>query len=130
RRIFGFLAKSQTEWMDIWTKFVLRIEAELGRQNCIGWILSDNGAVYKSAAMAAFCSSKGIQQRFSAPYAQWMNHSAERNMRTIGEMTVTTMIHANMPKNSWGYAMLHAIDVFNRTTDSVAASSKECKANS
>jgi hypothetical protein len=47
--------------------------------------------------------------------------SAERNMRTIGEMGLTTMVHANMPKNAWSYAMLHAIEVINRTADSVEA---------
>jgi len=120
RRIFGFLVKSQTEWMDIWTKFVVQVEAEAGKPNCISWLLTDNGAVYKSAAMSAFCAARGIQQRFSAPYAQWMDHTAERNMRTIGEMTITMMIHANLPKNSWGYAILHAIDVLNRTADSVS----------
>ena len=40
-------------------------------------------------------------------------------MRTIGEMTVTTMIHANLPKRAWGYATMLAIDVINRTADSV-----------
>ena len=46
-----------------------------------------------------------------------MNHTAERNMRTIGEMVVTTMVHANLPKQTWGYAIMHAIDVINRTAD-------------
>ena len=73
RRIFGFLVKSQSEWFDIWTSFVTRIEAEFGRTNCIAWLLSDNGLVFKSTSMAAFCFRKGIQQRFSAPYAQWMD---------------------------------------------------------
>ena len=118
RRIFGYLVKSQTEWLSIWQKFVVRVEAELGRPNCISWLLSDNGAVYTSKDMAAFCASKGIQQRFSAPYAQWMDHTAERNMRTIGESGLTTMVHANLPKNAWGYAMLHAVEVVNRTADS------------
>jgi hypothetical protein len=117
RRIFGFLCKSQTEWMEIWSKFVLRIEAEIGRPNCIAWILTDNG-VYRSAEMTSFCSARGIQTRTSAPYAQWMNHTAERNMRTIGDMAVTTMVHANLPKTCWGYAVLHAIDVINRTAES------------
>lgn len=117
RRIFGFLAKSQSEWYEIWTQFVVRIEAEIGKQNCIAWLLSDNGAVYKSKDMQSFCAKKGIQQRFSAPHAQWMDHTAERNMRTIGEMATTTMIHANFPKSTWGFATLHAINVINRTTD-------------
>ncbi len=119
RRVFGFLTKSQSEWFEIWTTFVVRVEAELGKPNCISWLLSDNGGVYRSNAMVQFCASKGIQQRFSGPYSQWMNHTAERNMRTIGEMTTTTMLHANLPKRAWGYATILAIDVINRTADSV-----------
>ena len=97
---------------------MLRVEAELGRPNCISWLLSDNGAVYKSGAMNTFCASQGIQQKFSAPYSQWMDHTAERNMRTIGEMAVTTLIHANLPKSAWGYAVMQAVEVINRTADS------------
>jgi len=117
RRIFGFLVKSQSEWLEIWKAFVVRVEAEVGRPNCISWLLSDNGAVYKSSAMTTFCASKGIQQRFSAPYSQWMDHTAERSMRTIGEMAITTLMHSNLPKNAWGWATMHAIDVINRTAD-------------
>ena len=53
RRIFAFLVKSQTEWYEIWTKFVKRVEAEIGRANCVAWLLSDNGGVYKSGTMMA-----------------------------------------------------------------------------
>ena len=123
RRIFGFLVKSQNEWFDIWTRFVTRIEAEIGRPNCIAWLLSDNGLVYKSGSMIAFCAAKGIQQRHSAPYAQWMDHTSERNMRTIGEMSLTTMIHGNLPKRTWGWAVLLAIEVINRSTESALSNS-------
>src|SRR4051794_39815053 len=74
--------------------------------------------------MKAFCAQKGIQQRFSAPYSQWMNHTAERNMRTIGEMALTMMVHANLPKTTWGYAMLHSVDVLNRTADSAESNKR------
>ena len=124
RRIFPFLVKSQTEWYDIFTKFVVRVEAEMGKANCIAWLLSDNGSVYTADQMKSFCATKGIQQRFSAPYAQWMDHTAERNMRTIGEMGLTTLIHSNLPKTAWGYAMLHAAEVINRTSDSVDINKK------
>ena len=50
-----------------------------------------------------------------------MDHTAERNMRTIGEMSVTTLLHANLPKSAWGYAVLHAINVINRTADNPEA---------
>jgi len=45
-RLFAYLVKSQTEWFDIWKSFVTRIEAELGRPNCIAWLLTDNGLVF------------------------------------------------------------------------------------
>jgi len=124
RRIFPFLVKSQSEWFEIWRNFVARVEAELGHCNCISWILSDNGQVYKASNMTEFCTQKGIQQRFSAPYAQWLNHTAERNMRTLGEMALTTMIHANMPKRVWGWAMILACEVLNRTSESTNANTK------
>ena len=107
-RVFAWLCKSTSEWLPIWTNFVTRVEAELGRPNCVSWILCDNGGVYISKEMAAFCERKGIQLRHSAPYSQWQNHTAERNMRTIGEMALTTMIHANFPRAAWGWAFMHA----------------------
>ena len=118
RRIFAWVLKTQTEWFEIWVKFVARIEAELGHSNCIAWLLCDNGKVFCSKDMESFCENKGIQIRHSAPYAQWMDHTAERNMRTISEMAITTMLHANMPKKAWGWAILLAVDVLNRTAAS------------
>ena len=124
RRLFPFLCKSVENWFDIWTNFVARIEAELGRANCISWILTDNGSIFKSARMASFCASKGIIQRHSTPYGQFLDHTAERNMRTVGESALTTMLHGNMPKRAWGWAMLHAADVLNRTTESASSNNK------
>jgi len=74
--------------------------------------------------MSSYCLRKGIQQKFSAAYSQWMNGIAERNMRTLGEMTTTTMLHANMPPRSWGWAMLLSCEVVNRTVDHVTVNPK------
>jgi len=54
-----------------------------------------------------------------------MDHTAERNMRTIGEMATTTLIHANLPKACWGWATLHAITVINRTADNPKTAKNE-----
>src|SRR5262249_41478048 len=59
RRIFGRLVKTQMEWYVIFRNFVLMLEAELGRQNCISWLLTDNGGVYCSQEMETFYASKG-----------------------------------------------------------------------
>ena len=48
KRIFSYLVKSHTEWFDKWRQFVARVEAELGQANCIAWLLTDNGMVFKS----------------------------------------------------------------------------------
>jgi hypothetical protein len=101
--------------------FVRRVESEVGQQGCIAWVTSDNGGVYRSQAMAEFCRQKGIQQVFSTPYAQWQNGVAERNMRTIHEMVLTTLIHANMPRRAWGWAALLACEVINRNAESVVS---------
>ena len=45
-------------------------------------------------------------------------------MRTIGEMGLTTLVHGNLPKLAWGYAMLHAAEVINRTADSAEINTK------
>ena len=74
--------------------------------------------------MEDFYAAKGIQHKLSAPYSQWQDHTAERSTRTIGEMTLTTLIHANLPRKAWGWATLHAIEVLNRTTDSPAVNAK------
>jgi hypothetical protein len=44
-------------------------------------------------------------------------------MRTIGEMAVTTLVHANLPQSAWGHAVLYAVEVINRTADSAETNS-------
>ena len=47
-----------------------------------------------------------------------MDGTAERTLRTIGEMSLTTLIHSGLPKSMWGYSTLHAVEVINRTAES------------
>ena len=46
RRVFGFLCKSQDEWLDIWRRFVAWVAVKIGRPGCMAWILLDNGSVH------------------------------------------------------------------------------------
>ena len=82
KRVFPFLVKSQDEWLEVWRSFVAQIEAELGSNTSISWLLTDFGTVFRSATMTSYCFQKGIQQRFAAPGAQWMDGTAERTLRT------------------------------------------------
>src|SRR4051794_11054955 len=53
-----------------------------------------------------------------------MDHTAERNMRTSGEMMTTTILHANLPRRAWGWAALHAAEVINRSAESSDSNKK------
>jgi len=64
--------------------------------------------VFCAQSMCDFYATKGIQHKLSAPYSQFMDHTAERK----------TLIHANLPRRAWGWAAMHAIEVLNRTCES------------
>ena len=125
KRIFPHLVKSTEEWFETWRSFVARIEAELGTSTAISWLLTDYGTTFRSAIMASFCFQKGIQQRFAAPGAQWMDGTSERTIRTVGDMSLTTLIHSGLPKSMWGYAALHAVEVKNRSAESAKSNKKQ-----
>jgi hypothetical protein len=91
KKIFAFLVKSQDEWCELWKSFVARIEAELGKQTAISWLLTDYGTVFRSHAMTLFCFQKGIQQLHAAPGAQWMDGTSERTIRTISDMVLSML---------------------------------------
>ena len=114
------MIKSQDEWFEVWRNFVAQMEAEFGSTTTISWLVTDFGTVFRSQIMTSFCQQKGIQQRFAAPGAQWMDGTAERTLRTIGEMSLTTLIHSGLPKSMWGYST-HAVEVINRTAESAKA---------
>ena len=54
-----------------------------------------------------------------------MDGTCERTIRTISDMTLTTLIHSGLPKNMWGYAGLHAVEVINRTSESILSNKKQ-----
>ncbi|GFH33045.1 integrase catalytic domain-containing protein, partial [Haematococcus lacustris] len=62
-------------------RVITELETQSG-QRCKA-LRSDNGSEYSNKTMSAWCSSKGIQQQFSAPYCPEQNGKAERLNRTI-----------------------------------------------
>ena len=80
---------------------------------------SDNGGEYLSSEFDQFLKSKGIEKQLSVPYTPQQNGVAERMNRTLVECARTMMIHANLPKTYWGYAVLNAAYIRNRCISSV-----------
>ncbi|KAJ9519346.1 hypothetical protein QJQ45_023135 [Haematococcus lacustris] len=69
---------------------------------------SDNGSEYCNKALRDWCSSKGIQQQFSAPYCPEQNGKAERLNRTIMQATRSMLLTAQLPPGFWVDAALKA----------------------
>ena len=113
-RLFLLLLTHKSEFFPMFKEFVAQLEAKFGRSHVIAQLLTDGAGSYTSNALDAFCTSKGIYQVFSAPYTPNMNPVAERNIRTLVEMTRTMMIHAGAPKSLSGEALRYACYIINR----------------
>ena len=82
-------------------------------QRPIKILRSDNGGEYLND-FDEFLKAKGIEKQFSVAYTPQQNGVAERMNRTLVECARTMMIHANLPKKYWGYAVMSAAYIRNR----------------
>ncbi|KAB2633275.1 hypothetical protein D8674_029522 [Pyrus ussuriensis x Pyrus communis] len=74
---------------------------------------SDNGTKYVNNAFANFCTTLGIQQRFSCPHTPQQNGVAERKHRHIADMIRTLLHTAHLPSSYWTEAALTAVHLIN-----------------
>jgi hypothetical protein len=72
---------------------------------------SDMGGEFLAAAHGQFlhiCLERGIRAERSVPGNPEQNAKAERGNRNLLEIARSLLLHANLPKNLWGYAMRYA----------------------
>ena len=62
---------------------------------------SDRGGEYTSNEFRGYCRKNGIKQQFTTAYTPWQNDIAERENRTILDMTRTMLKEKCLPKNLW-----------------------------
>ena len=62
-------------------------------------ILTDNGKCFTGGKFKDFCRKYGIEQRFSSPFQHQSNGLAERTIRTVRDMIVTS--RGDTDKRSW-----------------------------
>ncbi|KAJ9506183.1 hypothetical protein QJQ45_015283 [Haematococcus lacustris] len=74
---------------------ITELETQSG-QRCKA-LRSDNGSEYCNKTVQDWCSSKGIQQQFSAPYCPEQNGKAERLNRTIMQSTRSMLLTSGLP---------------------------------
>ena len=105
--IFPFLVKSLSEFYDILVSLSAKFEAEFGREKVIAQLLGDSHRVHFSNAVEIFCSKKGIQMLFTAPYTPALN-PAERYIGIVIEMARVMLLHASAPQSLAGEAITYA----------------------
>jgi hypothetical protein len=79
----------------------------------IQYLQSDNGTEYVNHAFSQFCSSLGIQQRFSCPYTPQQNGLAERKHQHIATMTRSLLLTSGAPQTLWVEAALTSVYLIN-----------------
>ncbi|KAF0709191.1 hypothetical protein AaE_012946 [Aphanomyces astaci] len=75
---------------------------------------SDGGPEYSSRALDDLLQSMGIKHESSSAGNQWQNGVAERAHRTLMEMALAMLAHANMSNRWWAEAVNTAAFICNR----------------
>ena len=84
----------------------------------ISTLRSDGGGEFFSAQMTAYMQLYGIFQQRSTKYTPQQNGRAERPNRTIVEGASAMLLHANLPKSWWNYAVQTKVWLLNRSPHS------------
>ena len=114
RMIYHQLRRTASEFDEDWEGHVAKVEAELGRVRVVANLVTDGAKYFDTQRLKNFNAKNGIVHLFSPPYTQELNHVAERNVRTIVEMSRSMMLHAGVPKHLHGDAHEYTVYLLNR----------------
>jgi transposase InsO family protein len=78
-------------------------------------LVSDRGGEYTSSEFKQHLAKQGTKHRFTVHDTPESNGVAERLNRTLLEKTRAMLLESGLPKTLWGYAILHANYLRNRT---------------
>ena len=100
---------------EVFEKFK-QYEAEV--TNCSGkkikTLRTDNGGEYTSTEFEAYLRKKGIRHEVSTPYTPQQNGVSERLNRSLQEMALSQLVHAELLKSFWADSLATACYVRNR----------------
>ena len=82
---------------------------------CIKTLFTDRGGEYTSKESEEYLAKKGTKHKLTMHDTPEQNGVAERLNRTLVEKSRAMLIESNLPKSLWGYAILHANYIKNRT---------------
>ena len=114
RKKFIVFMKLLSETVPTFKNFVAKMESEFGREKVVAQMRTDSASYFaKSTVLQTFCEQKGIYQIHSPPYTQALNGVAERNVRSILDMTRALLLHAGAPVRYYQFAMEQCVKILN-----------------
>ena len=96
--VWDFYPESQSEFFDIFSKLLTRLDTEFRQTNVVAWIRSDNALVCSEKRVKQMCEARGIRQEFSAPYSQWQNGKAERTFGTCNQLSTASLYQSGLKR--------------------------------
>ena len=108
--IFVYFLKSKSDTVAATQKF-LADTAPYGEVKCIR---SDNGGEFIFQKFESPLEKNKIKHEMSAPYSPHQIGTAERHWRTLFEMGRCLLLHSNLHKEFWPYAVMTATYIRNR----------------
>ena len=112
RYTYVYLLRTKDEAFDMFKVCKAEVENQLEKK--IKMLRSDRGGEYFSNEFDLYCEQHGIIHHRTAPFTPQQNGLAERKNRTFTDMINSMLIHASLPNNLWGEALLTACHVNNR----------------
>ena len=109
--------KSRSEVFDCFRHFKKYIENKLNFK--IVNLKSDNAGEFSSLKFESFLNENGIHHMKSVPYCHQQNGRAERCIQKIQQLVRSLLFHSGLPVKYWSLAVLTAVYVMNRTSNTV-----------
>lgn len=113
RFCFTKLMKTRTEVVDNLKNFILEMKTQ--HQVMVKQIRSDNAKEYVSGSLSQLVKEYGIRLGPTTPYSSQSNGVAERFNRTLVEKAKSMLFTARLSADFWGFAILAATHIKNRT---------------
>ena len=76
-------------------------------ENPIKYLRMDNAQEFRSHAFEDYCAATGIILTYSVSYEHSQNELAEPFIKKVQLIAMPLLLHANLPSNLWGHAVLH-----------------------
>ncbi|QRW10540.1 Copia-like polyprotein/retrotransposon [Ceratobasidium sp. AG-Ba] len=113
RKIWVHLLKAKSDYEACFKELRASVEKSTGEQ--IKALRTDGGGEYGSNAFEEYFRKHGIARQKTEAHSSQSNGVAERAIRTLNDRQRSMREDAGMSDAYWGYAILHAANIWNMT---------------